>query len=796
MIGSTRCFPCAANTYNENSQSASADSCKPCPDSAPVSPAGSGDLLQCIAALCADGLYTDTTMANSPACALTCPPGSRCRLGVQTICPAGSFQSMAGQAQCQSCGAGYFSAQGSSSRSECHPCPKATYSSLAVSPACSLCLAGYTTTTVGSQLNSQCVPFSTPCAAAHTLSGSSVALCPLGCSEPILLTSIGAVALQLMNAFFAQVDSYSSGITPANLIVLPRSMRQLSSVDTSSQSSVSSTSLKTQFVATSLAPSLRVSAFGLPDALLTAAVGGATNAGMDGMTETAPDAGKLPELSTENAISTTILLALLIVLSVLAFITLATYRLLPAKVALRLDRYKMDTDLAVGESPKLQPSQFGAACTLAFVCMAVLVGVYLGGEPNTLQTTALMSPSGTTPGVLAGSAKALIQITLLVHSGAASLPEYCSTTSASNWLSSSSTLVQLQSGFSRSFSLRTAPSPTSDGSAPSACAIAVDCVDCRITSTNGVLEFELPYTAQLIEWEVFSSGAALHETWSRRYGVLTQLPGELLDAHGRLTLSAIESFYIDKRSSSNAATSGYEVDFKGYETVTAQASDAFNSNSSVRVEFALEGQSIVLQTRVSTLRSPLQLAASILSVIVSLFSVFAIIFSQFKTKVLPMASLHTGPVCVHKDTGEAFVHADGTTASGKKPALRNSKAKPSSEKSKVHSFGEVETLDVTNTSSPGTSGPASVSGVASPSDVGVHMRRRSLPSHTHALDAAALVSPSHLGQSPVPSAPAEASAAEREPADSGRTDGAHTNRELAHAQHTVALHINQPESIE
>jgi hypothetical protein len=171
-------------------------------------------------------------------------------------------------------------------------------------------------------------------------------------------------------------------------------------------------------------------------------------------------------------------------------------------------------------------------------------------------------------------------------------------------------------------------------------------------SATGVTAFQLPYSAQLIEWELWVH-SAVPATWTRRYGVLTQLPGgRLLDAESELRFSVMESYYADERSAAFAPgvaaadrkRSGFELNFLSLSSVRPQLADSFSSRSTVAVAFALQKSDVVLRTQLSDRQSILQLLAVIASTTVSLFSIFAIGFRLTEHHLLGRLGWSSGPV--------------------------------------------------------------------------------------------------------------------------------------------------------
>ena len=327
---------------------------------------------------------------------------------------------------------------------------------------------------------------------------------------------------------------------------------------------------------------------------------------------------------------------LMVALLVVAFAPLVAYRFVPARAAVMLDQFSLAHKTGVGAFVSNTPTQLGAMVTWSFLCVALLVAILLGLQDNTARTTELLPPSAAP---MAGTAAASWQITLRAYTGEDS-------TAMAAWCrSDNGNLLSRQSGFSASFTLRAEPQGQS-------CAVTADCTECSLSALTSVA-FSFPYSAQLIEWELWVNGAQ-PQSWARRYGILTQMAaaGRLLAAESELRFSVMESYYSDERSAAFAPgiaaadkqRSGFELNFLSYSAVRDQPPNTLSAVSTVTVAFAMQKSDVVLQTALSDKQTMLQLLAVILSAIVSLFSIFAIGFRLAEHHLLRRLGWTSGPV--------------------------------------------------------------------------------------------------------------------------------------------------------
>jgi hypothetical protein len=397
----------------------------------------------------------------------------------------------------------------------------------------------------------------------------------------------------------------------------------------SNTSSTASTSYAT-FTAVPTAASLRADAF--PDDT------SATNSAHTSDAHTA-----------DESVSSFTLLVILFCGLAFVLLSLLLYRRFPARVSLLLDQFSWKHSAPVDGSLQRKPTQFGAAFTLAFAFSALLLALYLGSAPNVQRNTALVPPSASPR---AGTAAADVQITVRAFIGTAAVNAgFCPTASGAPF----SPLLADSSGFTRALSVRSSATLTSD-----ACVLAVDCLGCTLMGADSRVSLSLPYSAQLVEWEVRVTAAAPNSA-SRRYGVLTQMPAQLLDAQGQLAFTLTESFYSDTTTSPAVSGSGYELDFLSYSTVQPQSVDSYSSASRVGLTFVLNKSPVVFESAQSARLSVLQVVASVLSAVMSLLGVFGILFA-LSLKALPMLHVHAGHVVDERAKGGAvFIREDAQT---------------------------------------------------------------------------------------------------------------------------------------
>ena len=650
------CTLCPSGRFGTSAGANSSAMCEPCPPSAPSSPAGSSSIQQCTGPVCPDGFYV--ALSTDTVCSTPCPLGSSCAAGHVTACAAGSFTDRLAQRNCTACGAGRVGvAVGSASEGGCSSCPVSTYSSSAVSGSCTPCPAGYVTAAAGSTSSLAC-QIVADCLTALTLadqsstsasgsgSGSPTmsSFCPLAASAPILLSSLLPGGLAQMRAYLQRAE---------------RLLQTNASVG-SNATVVSAAALASVYASYSplrFSESLRMAAFG-SDATLArfGATGLVAAEGRDPFAVASVHTEVLSAAGYAAIISSFLLLA---------FVPLLLYRFLPRRAVLILDQFSLAHRIRIGEAVKKVPTQFGAMVTWSFLWVAALVAILLATQTNTVSTVELLPPSALSS--QAGTAVADWEITLRVHTGetVSELGSWCNN-------AASGSLLSQQTGFSSAFTLAT--SAATAGS----CSLAADCLDCGLSASSGLASFTFPSSAQLIEWELWVNSAQ-PDAWTRRYGVLTQLPGRLIDAQSSLEFSALESYFSDERSSSfnkgvrsgaDAQRSGFELSFLSFSVVEPQSAATFTASSTVAVTFSLQRSDVLLRTRLSDKQTLLQLVTLIASSVVSLFSIFAIAFRLTEAHLIKRCGLSPGEI----HSGEAATSASAKRRQLDGDILRESRA--------------------------------------------------------------------------------------------------------------------------
>lgn len=382
--------------------------------------------------------------------------------------------------------------------------------------------------------------------------------------------------------------------------------------------------------------SLRLDAFGSDELLEANAAGaGAVSLKTDG-------------IDTSGSLSSSSITALVVSFLLIGFVPWSLYRVLPDRVVTFLDQFNVAHKLHIGEAITKSPTQFGAVVSWSFLWVALLVAIMLGTQSNTLTTVKLLPPSAST---LAGSAFASWELTVRVFAGQTreEMSVWCAPDGGG--------LRARQLGFSKFFKLKTIITDATDQRG-SSCAIAASCDSCALTST-AASSITFPYSAQLFEWEVWVSSAE-PRSWVRRYGVVSQLPGRLLDAESRLSLTAMESFYTDDRSAAlshgrirdeDRQRSGFELNFVSYDPIVTQNLSTFTPASTVTFAVNIIKSDVLLQTALTDKQTPLQILTLIASACVSLFSIFAITFRMLEAYVLRKCGLSPGPVGPKDSTG-------------------------------------------------------------------------------------------------------------------------------------------------
>lgn len=158
-------------------------------------------------------------------------------------------------------------------------------------------------------------------------------------------------------------------------------------------------------------------------------------------------------------------------------------------------------------------------------------------------------------------------------------------------------------------------------------------------------------------------------SWSRFYGVVSQLRGKMLDAASTLRFSLIEAYFLDERHASSisyctdprstaslsaytgvtcslpdaSSGSGFELAFSEYSSEVAQASSQVTAASTVQLTFLFSKQDVVYQTTVSAKLSVFQILSSVLATVVSLLSVFMSVFAFSEQHLLRRLKWSSGP---------------------------------------------------------------------------------------------------------------------------------------------------------
>jgi len=372
--------------------------------------------------------------------------------------------------------------------------------------------------------------------------------------------------------------------------------------------------------------------------------------------ETSTASATAPSTSI-NSLSTGMFI-LVLVGSCVAILPLLLFRYLPAKVALVLDRFSWHQSAAAGDVKKRQPTQFGAAFSITFVLCAVMVGVILCISSNTETTTTLIPPSAL---AASGTAKTQLQVSFRVYMSAEYLDAHCPGVRTSA-LTRAAPFSATQVGFSEPFRMQTDPHVQT-----ASCYVALDCDGCTLAGSLPVLNITFPFSAQLIEWEVRTTGAIPH-TASSRYGVLSQQPGHLLDSRGDLRFTVTEAFFQDFTSSASSSggelLSGYDMDFAAYAREASQSTLTFNADSTVGISLSFSKSPVVFQTVLKNKLSVLQQVTLVLSAISSLFGVFIVLYGLLATHVIPKVRVVPGLV-VEERSGVAkdcrvFIKEDET----------------------------------------------------------------------------------------------------------------------------------------
>ena len=692
--GMLQCLACPPRTFQPLYGATNETQCTPCPTVTPHSPAGSSSELQCTAMLCAPGNYS---LPDSAACGLVCPAGHFCLNRVLAPCAQGSYSPLPGQSACTLCSAGRYSAVASSiSEADCANCTWGTYNPLAgqASPAaCVPCPPGSHGRTGGASSATDCV--ACQAGSASGSGGAAVcALCPLGdvearngslaCSactagtySDVLGASVcaqcptdrpssppAATAQQQCTAAFCPNGQYTAlggmvcaGVCPAGSFCVAGVLSPCPRGSFASSPGLSSCSPCGS--GRSSAPASASASACLPCPASTwssAAVSGGCTPCPVGSTTAAAAAS-----SEDNCTATAVLSGCntggeLCPLAATQAIPLA--ELLPAGATMLTQQQQQPSNA----SKSVLVSRSAASLRLAaFGSDAALTAHAATGTTSAPVSADNGSDARLSPGVI-------LALILLLIAAILPLPFYRKLPAR---LASSSD--QFRARHSTADGAGVVSQSTQFGAVWSwsfVCVgvlVAVILASAPNSQTNSAIvpatrseragAAQAPYSAQFVEWEVWTSSAA-QGSWSRRYGILQQRSGELLDADGTLQFSLIEAFYTDERGTAPISRSGFELEFTQYTTVQPQPQSTFTGASAVRVSLSFLKSDVLFQTSVSSKLNPLQLASVILSTVAALFSAFAILFTLSESWLLHRwLRVSSGVVAADPATGSLRVLA-------------------------------------------------------------------------------------------------------------------------------------------
>ena len=611
----TSCLSCPPGSANNRTGSSLSSDCIACPPgtassfagtvTCPLCPVGTyqPDQGQASCLACREGSYQgELGMADSSSCT-DCPAGTRSPAGsgsvsscVALVCPSGRF----GSDCSMRCPPGSF-CNGPSTSQLCRP---GSYSDQDGSAICALCPAGRYSTESGATSDRSCLD----CVAgtwSNTTGASSCSMCPYGTAS----STTGSTTIQDCRTCGSNASTVCIGAVPLRITVsdlMPAAAALL-------QQQSSRTTFASAQQPARESVSLREAAFGVDPFESQAASVSASD----------------PAASSISNAAIAICISLLVVCAALP---LLVYRRIPSVVARRLDQFALHHHVADGAAPLKRPTKWGSAISWSFIPIAVLVGVVLGSSSNALVSKTLLPASSSSR-----NAHGCIQLTLRAYGDRSS-----SSTDSTFCTSSNSTdprTLPLAAGFSSSPRVRTLLSDTS-------CSLSINCADCSLQGV-GNWSVVLPWSYQLIEFEVWITGAEVGAS-SRLYGILAPMAStQVLDEHAELQFSLLQAFYVDARHTASASVpsesdvsstgevdpsllytsqSGFEVAYQFYQTVRVQDSASLTSSSTTTLSFIFNPSDIIYQTTVTEKTSRAQLLFSILASVVSLFSLFSIVF--------------------------------------------------------------------------------------------------------------------------------------------------------------------------
>lgn len=660
---------CPAGTYQSSMGKSALTDCAPCSVGTFSDTVGATTATSCV--LCPAGLFNNATGGASLQACSPCAAGTANAIPGRPLCDrcaAGQYQPSEQSVRCIECGEGtYGPTSGATTDAACIPCPSSSPHSSpgsnhvsacsatsgthcapgwAVAPpltTCQLCPPGHSCEGGVDAVARQCV------AGSFAFQGAaSCTLCPMGtfstvmgapsplscqrCPNGTFTASAGMQACQPCGYGFARSASQSTcQVCSANEVCLAGATSPLSP----EARAVASTAWRAFEV--------------VPISAGTS--GDLMNVEVPALSTFANTILDMEERNKEDTLvfgvsSSLILLVAAIAAGAIATLVLAGHAKLPL-ITTRGDLFAKDHMLSSGMSVVFKPTRLGAACSVWFALLAVLVMWALATSPNASFTTGLVANGDAAP---FGAARA--SMTIQLRAFGPMTGTQCS-----------GTMVNVDIvGMNGTLATSVAPSSSND----SACVITIHCTECQLTATTTML-VNMPWSFQLFMWHTLSRSTRTH---SQVAGAVVASPNALLVGTSNAELSWTPSYLVDTTSSlrsvasataslqssspqSQVVSTGLMLQYRSG-SVTQQATTHATVNEEDKVSFRLtmSRADVSHQTVVSDTLSWTQRASNMLSAVMSLLGFMAVVFKiaeACKRKIMQYGYGHHTTVTATKD---------------------------------------------------------------------------------------------------------------------------------------------------
>ena len=671
---------CPMGTFNPNTASASAAACVACGMGTFSDLVGAASGANC--ALCPAGTFNNHTGAQSVMACLPCPTGQASAIPGRPqcdVCRRGTFQQHPGATTCTECPGGTFSsALGAISVDTCATCPPATPNALSGSSQLADCLADPPIECAPGQFFDDIISVCRVCPPGAACVGGTATMQP--CATGTYATGGATVCAQCPPGTYGShpmaVDLQSAcpacppGTTSQHAgqqhcDACPWGHYQPDAGATevarclacpTPGACLSGTIRPLSELATSLV-SQGAPLVGGPVAPITPMAGSSFaqvhGPGGDEVDGARAEAGEV----SLGTLGTTATLIMIIGAASVAALLLLGHRRLPAAAA-RMDVFAREHQLKAGQAVTFSPTRLGAACTVTFVLLAVLLMWSLFTSPNESYATGLIASADAVP---LGPATSTITATLEVFGDAARIG--CEPSDHARVASTGLGSVDGDMASVSSSSSSSSSSPTSEHGQPSlrvhaahdSCRFEVQCQSCQLAA-HTQLRFRVPWAFQLQRWTVLTasdrmtSGASAvvmaepgGMVWGDSVANLAWLPTYLIDdtapqlsstlrgASAALkTQAGIGNLGAQNETAdaqSKVVTVGHMLQFRTGDTGQATVdAAAVHQNDTVTLTIVLSRSDVAHQTIITSTLTFSQRLSTILSAVMSLLSFVALLF--------------------------------------------------------------------------------------------------------------------------------------------------------------------------